>query len=285
MLRLISPLNVVGVPKFVIHPLIKQAVRGLSFGVLVMLSLWPYPGLGQVSLDVNSADWPPFFLNERATGQPGLARELMNLCVNSKDYTLRYMQLPIKRTHQYMQSGELDLAVYSFKPDRESFVWYSAQPLFHSEIGVAVKTEFIQPIEKEADLEPWRIGYLAGLALTPTLAVLLGAKKTKTQAVEAYSMELLFDQLVATPNRIDLVINSRESLLWMASRDVYAGKVKVLDFSLERKPYYLTVSRNSRKLAEPVAFLAKFDACVQQAQRLGDYQRLFAKYQLQVDAG
>lgn len=235
----------------------------------------------KVVLDVNSVDWPPFFLDQKQTGQVGLARELMSLCIHGPDYDVRYMQLPIKRTHQYMQNGQIDLAVYSFKPEREDFVWYNAVPMFYSEIGVAAKRDFIQPLHKEADLEPWRIGYLAGVGLTPTLSVLLAGKKTQNKAVEDYSMENLFDQLIASPSRIDLVVNSREALLWMSQRPAYAGKIKVLDFSVERKAYYLAVSKKSTKLPEPTQFLKQFDQCLQQLHLNGQYKQLLQAYQLQ----
>jgi polar amino acid transport system substrate-binding protein len=235
----------------------------------------------KIALDVNSVDWPPFFLDQKQTGQPGLARELLTLCINKPLYDVHFMQLPIKRTHHYMQTGQLDLAVYSFKPEREDFVWFGKEPMFHSEIGVAVKRDFIQPLKNEVDLEPWRIGYLAGLGLTPTLAVLLAGKKHQKQAFEDYSMESLFDQLLATPSRMDLVINSREALLWMSQLPNYQGKIKVLDFSIERKAYYLAVSKKSSKIKDPTEFLKQFDQCLQRMRAEGQYLRLLQSYQIQ----
>lgn len=247
----------------------------------ILFSLSPFCFANeQITLDVNSVDWPPFFLEQKQSGQVGLARELLSLCVKQPTYDVRYMQLPIKRTHQYMQTGQLDLAIYSFKPEREDFVWYSAQPLFHSAIGVATKRDFIQPLMQETDLEPWRIGYLAGLGLTPTLAVLVAGKKSSGSAFEDYSMEGLFDQLIASPSRMDLVINSREALLWMSRRPNYENKVKVLDLALERKAYFLTVSKKSKKLADPSAFLKQFDQCLQSLRVSGEYQKLLESYQL-----
>ncbi len=235
----------------------------------------------KIVLEVNSVDWPPFFLDQKQTGQVGLARELMTACISGAQFDVRFMQLPIKRTHQYMQTGQLDLAVYSFKPEREDFVWYSAVPMFHSEIGVAAKKEFIQPLTKETDLEPWRIGYLAGLGLTPTLAVFLAGKKNQNKAIEDYSMQNLFEQLIATPSRIDLVINSREALLWMSQQPAFSSRVKVLDFSVGRKAYYLAVSKKSKKLSDPSQFLKQFDECMQQLRLNGQYQKLLHSYQLQ----
>jgi polar amino acid transport system substrate-binding protein len=251
--------------------------------LVLALSCWlPFcSAKDKVILDVNSVDWPPFFLDPKQLNQPGLARELLTFCINGDQYDIRFMHLPIKRTHHYMQKGQLDLAVYSFKPEREDFVWYSAVPMFHSEIGVAARRDFIQPITNETELEPWRIGYLAGLGLTPTLAVLLAGKKTQNKAIEDYSMANLFDQLITTPSRIELVINSREALLWMSQLPKYQGKVKVLDFALERKAYYLAVSKKSSKLKEPTQFLKQFDQCVQKMRLNGQYQRLLQGYQLQ----
>lgn len=257
--------------------ILRMAIAALFFWVPLS---W---ATDKIVLDVNSVDWPPFFLDQKQTGQAGLARELMTQCISGPKFDVRYMQLPIKRTHQYMQTGQIDLAVYSFKPEREDFVWYSAVPMFHSEIGVAAKKDFIQPLKTEADLEPWRIGYLAGLGLTPTLAVLLAGKKNQNKAIEDYSMDNLFEQLITTPSRMDLVINSREALLWMSHRPAYSGKVKVLDFSVERKAYYLAVSKRSAKLPEPSQFLKQFDECMQQLRLNGQYQKLLHAYQLQQD--
>lgn len=248
--------------------------------LLLTLGLCSSQVVARVTLEVNAVDWPPFFMDQKQTGQVGFARELLQVCIQQTGFEIRYMHLPIKRTHQYMQSGELDLAIYSYKPERDDFVWYSAKPMFESAIGVAARQDFIQPLLQEADLEPWRIGYLAGLGLTPTLAILLAGKKRKAQAVEDYSMQSLFDQLIASPARIDLVINSKEALLWFSQKTPYQGKVKVLDFALAPKAYFLTVSKFSKRIQNPQQFLQQFDACLGQIQQNGQYGNLLKSYQL-----
>lgn len=248
--------------------------------MLLIFGFCSWQSAARVTLEVNAVDWPPFFMDQKQTGQVGFAKEILQACIQPTGFDIRYMHLPIKRTHQYMQSGELDLAIYSYKPERDDFVWYSAKPMFQSAIGVAARKDFIQPLLQEADLEPWRIGYLAGLGLTPTLAILLAGKKSKAHAVEDYSMQSLFDQLAASPARIDLVINSKEALLWFSQKAPYQDKVKVLDFALAPKAYFLTVSKYSKRIKNPQQFLQQFDTCLEQIQQNGQYSNLLKIYRL-----
>jgi hypothetical protein len=57
------------------------------------------------------------------------------------DFIIKYIKLPVKRTHLYMRSGELDISLYSLKKEREAFVVYLKVPVFTTEYGFAVRSD------------------------------------------------------------------------------------------------------------------------------------------------
>ena len=60
---------------------------------------------------VNEPDWPPFFFSSNSS-LPGIGRELLDICLAEQNYAVSYISTPIKRTHHYMESGEIDINIY-----------------------------------------------------------------------------------------------------------------------------------------------------------------------------
>ncbi|AGH43458.1 hypothetical protein C427_1349 [Paraglaciecola psychrophila 170] len=54
------------------------------------------------------------FLNQKSH-LSGLGKDVLNECVPKKNFIIKHIKLPVKRTHLYMQSGELDISLCNFK--------------------------------------------------------------------------------------------------------------------------------------------------------------------------
>jgi len=91
------------------------------------------------TLVLNDIDWPPYLFPESKSHLPGLGKDILNECLPKENFRLKYDKLPVKRPHLFMKSGELDISLYSYKKERESFVVYSKVPVFTTEYGFAIR--------------------------------------------------------------------------------------------------------------------------------------------------
>lgn len=231
---------------------------------------------------VNDNEWPPYFFSPSQTYNDieyiGIAKELLNACILPSEYQINYRKLPIKRTHVYMQSGQLDLAVYSYKAEREQYVVYGKEPIFTSEYGFAVKSGSNISISSLDDLSPLIIGNLAGLAYTKELRDIIEHKRVFNQVVDSYSIAALFGQLLATPARIQIIPESKETLFWQTQVMNLQDEIDILDYQIKAKQYFVTLSKNSKHVKDDTTFLSDIDNCLKAAKNSGLYQSIVSKY-------
>ena len=238
------------------------------------------------AIQINHTNWPPYLFSPvKVVDQQrfyGLARDVIDYCLAKHNQTANYIPLPIKRTHVYMKNGQLDLAIYSYKKDREQFVIYSKEPIFTSEYGFAVLKNSDIEITDLSDLSPYRFGHLAGLAHTPALSEIVELKRQQNLVVNGYSVKALFGQLLAKPSRIDILANSKETLLWQIKALGLQDKIKILDYTVSQKNYFLTLSKQSNNISNPTAFLDQMDTCFKAIKQNGKYKKFLAYYGLNV---
>lgn len=234
------------------------------------------------TLYLNDIKWPPYFLTSLEKGQIGFGKEILQKCLARMNYTIAFKVLPIKRTHLYMETGELDISVYSYKADRESFAVYGAIPIFISEYGFASKKSDNLIINKLSDINNYTFGHLAGLAHTKELNQLIEQKKAKDEVIVGYDIDAMFGQLLAIPQRFQIMANSKETFLWRARQLKVEEKIKVHDITIKQKPYFVTVSKYSKTIKDPATFLANFDSCILNLHSSGEYQKLQKSYGLKL---
>lgn len=246
----------------------------------IFLLVWPKFSLS-ADLQLNDIKWPPYFFPRlESSQQPGIAKEILNICVTRNNHTVNYKNLPIKRTHLYMRSGELDISVYSYKPDREKFVIYGKEPIFESEYGFASRASDNIEVTKFTDLYKYRFGHLAGLSHTPELMEIIEEKKLSDQVSEGYDLDAMFGQLLATPQRFEIMASSKETLLWRAQQLGISDEIKVHDFIIKIKPYFVTVSKSSQNISDINLFLEQMDQCLIELKASGQYNKIVSRYGL-----
>jgi len=231
-------------------------------------------------LFINDIKWPPFFFPNVENGNIGLGKEILSLCSNKSSYLVQYKVLPIKRTHLYMESGELDISVYSYKKERESFVHYGKEPIFYTNYGFVSKRSDNIEINSLDDIKHYNFGHLAGLSHTPDLMVLLNKKEKLNQVSIGYDIDAMFGQLLAKPQRFQIMANSIETFAWRAKQLNISDKIKIHDFILKRKPYFITVSKTSKNIKKPLQFLEETDRCIKELKSTDSYLQLTNLYGL-----
>lgn len=207
-----------------------------------------------------------------------MAKDIIRLCLDPAKYAISYVNLPIKRTHIFMQKGTLDVSIYSYKVEREEFVHYSSVPLFTSEYGFATRKDSDIQVNSLEDLEPLRIGRMPGLTHTLAVMAIIDEKRDYNMVAEGHSVEALFFQMLSDNPRFDIMPNSKATFFWQAKQLGIADKIHVLDYVLAEKNYYLSVSKKSTNIDNPLMFLKEMDDCVTEIKQDGRYQLLSAKY-------
>jgi polar amino acid transport system substrate-binding protein len=210
----------------------------------------------------------------------GLAKETINLCLQQIGYQAEYHELPIKRTHYFMERGDIDITVYSYKAARTEYLYYAKEALFNSEYGFMVRANSDIQVDDLTDLQPLIIGYLAGLTYTPELKIIIDDKVKLEQVVTGYSLKAMFGQLLAETPRFDIMADSKSTLFWEAKKLGVSDKVKVLDYNIKEKAYYITVSKRSRNIKNPQEFLAKMDVCISNIKHSIEYRKKLMRYGL-----
>ena len=66
-------------------------------------------------------DWRPWFNGPANIEKPGFAKEIMARCVEMTGYKSTFRHFPIKRMISMMQNGQMDVSIFSFKPERTKF--------------------------------------------------------------------------------------------------------------------------------------------------------------------
>ena len=228
---------------------------------------------------INDVDWPPYFLIEGESSLKGIGKEILNNCLTINNYRPDFVKLPIKRTHYFMKQGDIDLTVYSYKQEREAFLYYSKEALFKTDYGFMVRANSNLVIESLEDLTPLRVGHLAGLSYTPELLKIINDKLEKEEAVIANSIHSVYSQLLADIPRIDITANTKSTFFWQANILGVRDKIKVLDYTIKTKAYFMTVSKQSKNISDPNSFINQIDECVKAMKISGDYQKILNRYQ------
>ena len=98
------------------------------------------------------------------------------------------------------------------------------------------------------------------------------------EVVIGYSLKAMFAQLLADIPRFEIMADSKHTFYWEAQKLGISDKVKVLDYNIKNKAYYLTVSKQTENIKEPEEFLAKTDVCLREIKQNGMYHKILARY-------
>ena len=250
--------------------------------IFTFLALWGVsPLLYSSTLILNDIDWPPYLFPESKSHLSGVGKDVLNECLPKKDFTLKYNKLPVKRTHLYMQNGELDISLYSYKKEREEYVVFGKVPVFTTEYGFAMRADSTLDIQKIEDLQPLIIGHLAGLTHTPEILAMIEKKRLVGEISEGHSIDAMFAQLLSTTPRFDIMPNSKQTFYWRAKSLGISDKIKVPNFTVAFKDYFVTVSKSTTNISDISEFLDNLDSCITQMHVDGRYAALLSKYGLE----
>lgn len=237
---------------------------------------WPRAGENPV-LNIVENDWPPFYFKEKP-GPKGMARELLEKCVPEAGYRYRFDFYPVKRMYDYLEKGKLDVALFSYKKSRESFLLYGKEPLFYSGYRPVVLAGDDIEIRSIRDFDSLRLGHLAGLKYSGEFLAYVENREKAGRLVTVSTGDSCIRMLLA--GMIDVYVDTRETILWRAKQMNALDKIRILDFDIRTRDYFVTVSKQSKNVKDGNHFLEAIDQCIRTAKKDGTYDNIAAKYGL-----
>lgn len=229
-------------------------------------------------VEVNESDWPPYFF-AGVKGKPdGFGKELLRHCFEKTATRAVFRHTGIKRAVKELEDGTLDVNVYSKDPRRDRFVLFGNAPLFRSDYRPFVRADSTIKIAKISDFDSLRIGNLAGLAHTPEFTRYLEGRDKKGEVATVNTPELNIRMLVT--GKIDTFVNTTPTVLWEARELGLEDKIRPLDYVVKSGTYHVAVSRKSRRIKDPAAFLERLDRCLTSVRETSFHKAIADKYRV-----
>lgn len=259
-------------------------MRNVLFFCLAVASFIVIDGFGvtvaeepQV-LRIVENDWPPYYFKNRPDKLPGFAREILDICLPSLGYRTEFTFYPVKRMYTYLERGELDIALFSYRKSREDFLYFGHEPLFVSGYRPVVRAGSTIQIHSLSDFDPLKVGHLAGLQYSePFLNYIEKRSKEGTLIISTTGDSCI---RMLTEGIIDIFVDTEDTVRWRAQQMGLKEKISILDYDIRTSHYFVTLSKASPRISDKVAFLEKLDGCLRKIKADGTYRKIACKYGL-----
>lgn len=229
---------------------------------------------------LNDNDWPPFFFGGRDGGPHGAAKDMLEMCLPATGRRTVFRNFPIKRMRRDIESGDLDVNIYSYEKTRDSYVFFGTEPIFRSSYQPVVRADSTITINRISDFDALKLGHQEGLSYSPAFKAYVEGRAKAGTLDTSDSEESNFKKLLA--GRFDIYVSSTPTVLWLAKEQGLREHIKVLDFAIKRADYFITFSKTSKHLstAQKKAFLGAVDDCVKQLKQDGTHANILESYGL-----
>ncbi|WP_167496412.1 ABC transporter substrate-binding protein [Desulfopila sp. IMCC35006] len=224
-------------------------------------------------------DWPPYFFGETHEQLPGFARELLQKCIPSAGYVAKFQFYPLKRMYSYLQSGEIDIALFSHKADRDSFVLYGRESLFSSGYRPVIRSETDIRIDSLDDFDALRLGHLAGLKYSPSFLEYIDRRQKAGSLITTTTGDSALRMLLE--GIIDVFVDTQDTVLWRAKKMGVLNRIKIVDYDIKSSDYFMAVAKKTKRIQAPQEFLDTFDRCLAEMKKNGEYTDIAKKYTIQ----
>ncbi len=221
-------------------------------------------------------DWPPYFFAGKPDQPEGIAKELLRMCIPDTGYAYKFDFYPVKRMYSYIKKGKIDIAVFSYKKKRESFLLYGKEPLFSSGYRPVIAASSNIQIRSLEDFDKLKVGHLAGLKYSKAYFEYINKRKKEGTLIVTGMGDSCLKMLLK--GIIDTFVDTKDTTLWRAKQMNALDKIKILDFDIRSSDYFVTVSKQSGIIKDKESFLTGLDQCLKTAKTDGRYAHILKKY-------
>ncbi len=233
-------------------------------------------------LVVSTPDWPPFYVHDsNIPTRRGIAWDILTQCSNSLNHAVKFDMYPIKRMFKYMEKGELDINIMSFKADRTKHVEYGKEVIFENTYSIWVHKNETQMIRSLQDLNSFSMAQLIGLRPSDDFNKWYDSKMNAKIPNESHVVNSLEQVLKMLANqRIQATAASSPETRWRANRLGLLPSIKDSGLTLQKQPYFFVVAKESPFYKQDPNILQKMDQCLRQMKRNGQWSELKKYYNL-----
>ncbi|CCQ10445.1 hypothetical protein PALB_13120 [Pseudoalteromonas luteoviolacea B = ATCC 29581] len=250
-------------------------MQSLSPLLFIFLLISPHT-IDASEIVVNDPDWPPYFFKGESYQPIGFAKEVLQLCIAKTPYQANFIYHPIKRMRNYMENGKLDVHVYSYKENRDAFLLFGKEPIFKTSYRPFVNKKAAFEIDSLDDFRGLRIGHLQGLKYSKAYFDYIenSLDKGYVRSVTA-NVDLL---TLLRAQKVDVFVNTVDTVYWLATTMGMRDEIHAVDFDIQTKDYFVTVSKKSGSIENKKAFLETIDTCIRELKQNGQYQKIRSGY-------
>ena len=223
-------------------------------------------------------DWPPWFFAGKSGEGSGFGKEVIARCVAKTGYQVKFEHQPIARMMKNMQTGELDAAIFSYRPKREEYLIYTGQPLFRESYVPFVRADSEIKIREISDFDTLKLGHLNGLTYSKEFLAYIESRRSNGTLDLTITTKANLVKLVA--ERIDIFVDTLSSVNWQAMQIGHGDDIKSLNFIIRSGEYYLTLSKRSDSISKKKAFIQTFNQCTQELMKSGEFSAIARRYGL-----
>ncbi len=221
-------------------------------------------------------DWPPYFFGGPQKQLPGFAKELLQACIPDTGYSPSFQFYPPNRMYAYLQQGEIDIALFSHRKDREDFVMYGKEPLFSSSYRPVVRGNSDIKILTLKDFDKLQIGHIAGLKYSPTFQEYIVAREKEGSLITTTTGDSALKMLLE--GIIDVFVDTEDTVLWRAKEMGALQRIRIVEYDIKSSDYFITASKKSPRIEKQQDFLNTFDTCLAAMKQDGRYATIAEKY-------
>jgi ABC-type amino acid transport substrate-binding protein len=231
-------------------------------------------------LTVSTPDWPPFFIQDRMNDR-GMGWEILATCGSAIEPSLSFDVYPIRRMFKYMERGDLDLNIMSFKEDRTKTLSYGKEVVFENTYGVWLGTHVKKNIRRITDMNDLSVGQLVGLRPSDQFRNWFDNRIKEPTDKEAIVLNDA-DQVVKmlASQRLDATVISGAEIRWRMKKLGLSGKIKDARFPIKSQEYFFVVSKQSPFFKKNPLMVQQLDRCVRSMKSSGKWQELRKQYDL-----
>ena len=233
-------------------------------------------------LTVSSPDWPPFYIQDSEKPlEHGFAGDILDICAAKIDPNADFHAYPIRRMMKYMERGELDINIMSFKPDRALFMDYGKEMVFENSYVVWKRRSLSNSISSIHYLDSLRIAQLVGIRPSDEFREWFDLRLKSKSEIDTLVLNNT-DQIVKmlAHDRSDVTVSSLAEMKWRSNKLGLSKYVVNTGLVIKKQDYFLVIAKASPLYKRDPQILNKFDSCVTRLKSTGRWAQLQKYYGL-----
>jgi ABC-type amino acid transport substrate-binding protein len=251
-------------------------MRWLKYAILFPSSM----GIAR-PISISAPDWPPFFIHDAPNeANLGMGWDILKRCTTQLTLPATFETYPISRMFKYMEGGQLDLNVMSFKPERTKILDYGREMIFENNYNIWIRANLTNKIQRLADLESLNLAFLTGSKTTAEAQSMLEHRKGNNSIETIYvnEQEQIIRMLAA--GHSDATISSSPEFRWRLKQLKLEHKLLDTGISIQSQAYFVVASKNSDVYRQNPNLLNQIDQCVKNLKSTGVWAQLKKRYEL-----